>query len=155
MRPRPRTWPSIRRKRLSTEAFAEVLANLCMPPIYPLGVCVSRAFRIVQQSAQSSGEIDPVCGIKVDPATSTYRHTHGEHLYHFCSMGCLKKFTDQPKKFLSRRDRSSQTSHVGATYTCPMHPQIRQAQPGSCPICGMALEPVTSAEDTGPSPELI
>ena len=43
----------------------------------------------------------------------------------------------------------------GATYTCPMHPQIRQAQPGSCPICGMALEPVTSAEDTGPSPELI
>jgi len=114
-----------------------------------------KAFMIVQQSAQSSGEIDPVCGMKVDPATSTYRHMHGERLYHFCSAGCLKKFTNQPEKFLSRRDRSPQTSHAGATYTCPMHPQIRQMQPGSCPICGMALELVTSAEDTGPSPELL
>src|SRR5262249_27876850 len=113
MRARPRTWPSIRRKRLSTEAFAEVLANLCMPSIYPLGVCVFKAFMIVQQSAQSSGEIDPVCGMKVDPATSTYRHMHGERLYHFCSTGCLKKFMNQPEKFLSRRDRSPQTSHAG------------------------------------------
>src|SRR5262249_3447799 len=114
-----------------------------------------KAFMIVQQSAQSSGEIDPVCGMKVDPATSTYRHMHGERLYHFCSTGCLKKFMNQPEKFLSRSDRSPQTSHAGATYTCPMHPQIRQMQPGSCPICGMALELVTSAEDTGPSPELL
>src|SRR5215471_16558047 len=153
MRARPRTWPSIRRKRLSTEAFAEVLANLCIAVYIPHRGMRFKAFMIVQQSAQSSGEIDPVCGMKVDPATSTYRHMHGERLYHFCSTGCLKKFMNQPEKFLSRRDRSPQTSHAGATYTCPMHPQIRQMQPGSCPICGMALELVTSAEDTGPSPE--
>ncbi|MGA8697150.1 MAG: heavy metal translocating P-type ATPase [Xanthobacteraceae bacterium] len=108
----------------------------------------------MQQPVQSSGEIDPVCGMKVDPATSAHRYTHGAHLYHFCSAGCLKKFADQPEKFLSWRGRTPQTSPGGTIYTCPMHPQTRQTEPGSCPICGMALEPVITGEDTGPSPEL-
>jgi P-type Cu+ transporter len=108
----------------------------------------------VQQPVHSSGEIDPVCGMKVDPATSPYHYTHGAQLYRFCSAGCMKKFADQPEKFLSWRGGNSQTSPAGTIYTCPMHPQIRQTQPGSCPICGMGLEPVITGEDTGPSPEL-
>jgi len=107
------------------------------------------------QSAQSSGEIDPVCGMKVDPATSAHRHAHGGRLYHFCSARCQTKFAEQPEKLLAMRGRMPPNSRSGTIYTCPMHPQIRQMQPGSCPICGMALEPVTTGEDTGPSPELI
>jgi P-type Cu+ transporter len=106
------------------------------------------------QPAQSSGKIDPVCGMKVDPASSAHRHIHGGRLYHFCSARCLTKFVEQPEKTLSRRGHPP-TSAAGAVYTCPMHPQIRQTGPGSCPICGMALEPVTTGEDAGPSPELI
>jgi Cu+-exporting ATPase len=107
------------------------------------------------QPVQSSGEIDPVCGMKVDPATSAHRHEYGGRLYHFCSARCLSKFAKEPEKFRSLRGSTPPGSPAGAVYTCPMHPQIRQTQPGSCPICGMALEPVTTGEDTGPNPELI
>jgi P-type Cu+ transporter len=120
--------------------------------IPPWGI-YCKAFRIMQP-AQPSGKIDPVCGMKVDPASSAHRHIHGGRLYHFCSARCLTKFVEQPEKTLSRRGHPP-TSAAGAVYTCPMHPQIRQTGPGSCPICGMALEPVTTGEDAGPSPELI
>jgi P-type Cu+ transporter len=92
--------------------------------------------------------------MKVDSATSAHRYTHSRRLYHFCSARCQTKFAEQPEKFLSVRGRSP-ISPAGTIYTCPMHPQIQQPAPGSCPICGMALEPVTSGEDSGPSPELI
>ncbi|MFZ0989287.1 MAG: heavy metal translocating P-type ATPase [Xanthobacteraceae bacterium] len=108
----------------------------------------------MQQPVQSSDEIDPVCGMKVDPATSVHHHAHGGRLYHFCSARCLGKFVEQPEKHLSLGTRNPPTSPAGTIYTCPMHPQIRQTQPGSCPICGMALEPVITGEDTGPSAEL-
>ncbi|MFY9772763.1 MAG: heavy metal translocating P-type ATPase [Xanthobacteraceae bacterium] len=108
----------------------------------------------MQQPVQSSDEIDPVCGMKVDPATSAHHHAHGGRLYHFCSARCLGKFVEQPEKHLSLGTRNPPTSPAGTIYTCPMHPQIRQTQPGSCPICGMALEPVITGEDTGPSAEL-
>jgi Cu+-exporting ATPase len=107
------------------------------------------------QPAQSSGKIDPVCGMKVDPATSAHRHIHSGRLYHFCSARCLTKFVEQAEKTLSLRGQLPPTSATGAVYTCPMHPQIRQTAPGSCPICGMALEPLTTGEDAGPNPELI
>jgi Cu+-exporting ATPase len=107
------------------------------------------------QPAQSSDEIDPVCGMKVNPATSAHRHAHGGRLYHFCSVRCLTRFAEQPEKLLSLRGRTPPNSVAGAVYTCPMDPQIRQTQPGSCPICGMALEPAITGENTGPSPELI
>jgi Cu+-exporting ATPase len=109
----------------------------------------------IMQPAQSSGEIDPVCGMSVDPTTSSHRHAHGGHLYHFCSARCQTKFAEQPEKFLSLHGGASSSSPAGTIYTCPMHPQIRQPEPGSCPICGMALESVTTGEDTGPSPELL
>jgi Cu+-exporting ATPase len=107
------------------------------------------------QPAQSSVEIDPVCGMTIDPTTSSRRRTHGGRLYHFCSARCQTKFAEQPETFLSLHGGTSSNSPAGTIYTCPMHPQIRQPGPGSCPICGMALEPVTTGEDTGPSPELL
>jgi len=109
----------------------------------------------MQQAAQASSEIDPVCGMKVDPARSAHKHTHHGRLYYFCSAGCRAKFAKEPQKFLSKRDRKAQTPTVGTIYTCPMHPQIRRSEPGDCPICGMALEPVGATEETGPTPELI
>src|SRR5215472_17357653 len=110
--------------------------------------------QVVHQQAQSASPIDPVCGMKVDPARSPHRHPHAGSLYHFCSANCRTKFAAEPERFLSPRVRSPQLQS-GTIYTCPMHPQIRQAAPGSCPICGMALEPATVGEETGPNPELI
>jgi Cu+-exporting ATPase len=95
--------------------------------------------------------IDPVCGMTVDPAKTPH---HAEHLgaaYHFCSAGCLTKFTADPEYYL--KPRAAEAATAGTIYTCPMHPQIRQVGPGSCPICGMALEPETITADAGPNPE--
>jgi Cu+-exporting ATPase len=96
--------------------------------------------------------IDPVCGMSVDPHRSAHRFTHAGHPYYFCSAGCRTKFAGDPAKYLG--DRKPEPVAEGATYTCPMHPQIRQVGPGACPICGMALEPETVSADSGPNPEL-
>jgi Cu+-exporting ATPase len=109
----------------------------------------------MQQAVQALSETDPVCGMKVDPAISAHKHIHQGRLYHFCSASCRTKFVQEPQKFLSKSERKPQTAAAGATYTCPMHPEIRRSEPGDCPICGMALEPVGATEETGPSPELI
>ena len=85
--------------------------------------------------------IDPVCGMKVDPAKSSHRHTHDGHDFFFCSAGCRGKFAADPEKYLNRAASAPPTQPEGTTYTCSMHPQIRQVGPGHCPICGMALEP--------------
>jgi Cu+-exporting ATPase len=98
------------------------------------------------------GVIDPVCGMTVDPHTAKHRAEHRGHTYYFCSAGCRTKFAADPHKYLGTREPAPVVK--GATYTCPMHPEIRQAGPGSCPICGMALEPEMPAADTGPNPEL-
>jgi P-type Cu+ transporter len=92
--------------------------------------------------------------MKIEAATAPHHHTHAGRLYHFCSDGCRTKFAAQPEKFLVAARPSPQLAEA-TVYTCPMHPQIRQAAPGSCPICGMALEPLTAGEDSGTSPELI
>ena len=99
---------------------------------------------------------DPVCGMSVDPATAQYRAEHDGAAYHFCSASCRAKFLADPAKYL-RPSESAATPPApnGVIYTCPMHPQIRQAAPGNCPICGMTLEPVGASEDTGPSAESI
>jgi Cu+-exporting ATPase len=93
--------------------------------------------------------------MRVDPAKSKQNYSYSAHLYHFCSAGCRTKFAEQPETFLAKTENKPQPAPARTLYTCPMHPQIRQMQPGSCPICGMGLEPVISGEDTGPSPELI
>ncbi len=108
-------------------------------------------------SAGKAGEgvRDPVCGMTVDPHSTPHRHQHEGHTYYFCSSGCLHKFVADPLKYLSQAQRPAREVPEGSIYTCPMHPQIRQVGPGSCPICGMALEPVLVTAETGPNPELI
>jgi Cu+-exporting ATPase len=119
---------------------------------------------------------DPVCGMDVDSTTSKHRLDHDGRTFHFCSQGCQSEFEADPGSYRGAtavpgdgRDhhghqQTSRGSHgeVAQTadpsrvqeWTCPMHPEIRRPGPGSCPICGMALEPVTVTADSGPNPEL-
>ncbi|MBR1272592.1 heavy metal translocating P-type ATPase [Bradyrhizobium sp. AUGA SZCCT0222] len=101
--------------------------------------------------------LDPVCGMTVDPATSKHRFDRGEKTFHFCSAGCKTKFAADPRKYLEKSSAKPDVPHGandGTIYTCPMHPEIRKVGPGSCPICGMALEPEVASLDTPPNPEL-
>jgi P-type Cu+ transporter len=105
--------------------------------------------------ADAAAAVDPMCGMKVDPHKSRYRLAHAGHGYFFCSAGCRDKFAAAPDKYLTpRKPTPTAQAATGAIYTCPMHPEIRRTEPGSCPICGMALEPVDPTHETGPSPEL-
>ena len=103
--------------------------------------------------ASAGRAVDPVCGMTVDPHTAKHRADDRGHTYYFCSAGCRTKFVNDPQKYLG--ERQPEPVVEGAIYTCPMHPQIRQVGPGSCPICGMALEPELAGSDTGPNPELV
>ncbi len=82
---------------------------------------------------------DPVCGMDV---TSESKHhvEHHNHDYYFCSDGCQHKFVENPEKYLNKEDDVADPVDESATYTCPMHPEVEQQGPGSCPKCGMALE---------------
>ena len=107
-------------------------------------------------SASDEPAIDPVCGMKVDPAISKHRHEHDHRLFYFCSARCKTKFAADPKVFLKPAAANTPApAPKGTIFTCPMHPQIRQEGPGSCPICGMALEPLDITADAGPNVELI
>jgi len=99
---------------------------------------------------------DPVCGMMVDPTTAKHRAAHDGGDYYFCGAGCKTKFLADPAKYLTPPEaKPPAPAHVGAIYTCPMHPQIQQPGPGNCPICGMALEPETVTAEIGPDAELI
>ena len=108
---------------------------------------------------QANGEHrvkDPVCGMWVDPHTSEHRAEHNGQSYYLCSAGCREKFLADPAHYLDPSIAARPKSvPEGTIYTCPMHPEIRQVGPGSCPICGMALEPVLATADADPSRELI
>ncbi|MGI9167339.1 MAG: heavy metal translocating P-type ATPase [Pyrinomonadaceae bacterium] len=104
----------------------------------------------------SEAGIDPVCGMTVDPTAAAGSHEYNGQTYYFCRTHCLNKFREDPERFLDKatEPRASQpvgiqrepkptAAAVAHTYTCPMHPEVRQDKPGSCPKCGMALEPVT------------
>ncbi len=84
-------------------------------------------------------DIDPVCGMTVKPE-SPHRHEFRGTEYRFCSAKCLAKFQASPETYLAPRP-AEPPARPGVMYTCPMHPEIRQPAPGSCPKCGMALEP--------------
>ena len=100
---------------------------------------------------------DPVCGMWVDPHTAKHRAEHAGRPYYFCSAGCREKFLADPQRYLAPAEGRPAAPPVpeGTIYTCPMHPEVRQVGPGSCPICGMALEPVMATAETGPNPELV
>ncbi len=102
---------------------------------------------------EAGGAIDPVCGMTVDPHTAQHRAEYRGHTYYFCAPGCRAKFVTDPQKYLG--PRAPEPVIEGAIYTCPMHPEIRQHGLGSCPICGMALEPEMPSAETGPNPEFV
>ena len=122
--------------------------------------------------------LDPVCGMFVDKELSAGTHVFESETYYFCSAHCLERFRKDPASFLSKvrnptaseSDNAAHTqtshdkiepsltarpSHAGVEYTCPMHPEILRNGPGSCPICGMALEPRTATLEDDENPELI
>jgi P-type Cu+ transporter len=104
--------------------------------------------------------VDPVCGMKVDPHTARHRAEHAGRTYYFCSAGCREKFLADPLRadplrYLHKDQKPPVAVPEGTIYTCPMHPEVRQVGPGSCPICGMALEPLLATAESGPNPELI
>ena len=100
---------------------------------------------------------DPVCGMKVDTRKDKPRVEHAGTTHFFCSNGCKTKFEGDPARYLEPESAAAKVAPVvaGAVYTCPMHPEIRQVGPGSCPICGMALEPEVATLDAGPNHELV
>ena len=99
---------------------------------------------------------DPVCGMNVDPATATQRAEHRGQDYFFCGAHCRQRFVADPSAFLTPGPVSPPLPSAGAKvqWTCPMHPQIVREAPGSCPICGMALEPLTPTAGEVENPEL-
>ena len=111
---------------------------------------------------------DLVCGMDVDPARTKHSAVHEGKNYFFCSAGCLEKFRREPARYLSGGGHEvvepaalaapaapDAAAGKGVEYTCPMHPEIVRPGPGSCPICGMALEPKTISLDEAPNPELV
>lgn len=98
--------------------------------------------------------LDPVCGMTVT-ANPDKAIAHGDRTYYFCSTRCMDKFRAHPQQYLMPQAKAApaatKTASKDVIYTCPMHPQIRQIGPGTCPICGMALEPMEAVaeEDTG------
>ena len=103
--------------------------------------------------AAKDGATDPVCGMSVDPTTATHIATHGGEHHYFCSAGCLAKFKADPDHYAAKSAGGDTDAPESAIWTCPMHPEIRRPGPGSCPICGMALEPVLPTVSDGPSEE--
>ncbi|SDB92736.1 Cu+-exporting ATPase [Raineyella antarctica] len=121
---------------------------------------------------------DPVCGMTIDPSMAAGHADHGGRTYYFCSEKCLHTFEADPGAYATpaeghdhalhgdaghhnadhadhrRRRAAAAADQSQVEYTCPMHPEIRQLGPGSCPKCGMALEPVVMTADSGPNPEL-
>ncbi|HMF77495.1 MAG TPA: heavy metal translocating P-type ATPase, partial [Bryobacteraceae bacterium] len=114
--------------------------------------------------------IDPVCGMKILPEKAAGNYAHKGQTYYFCGLKCLARFKENPQQFLLPKEAAtpvheapislvslspsavSPTVAGGVEYTCPMHPEVRQIGPGSCPKCGMALEPsqVTAEEEVNP-----
>jgi Cu+-exporting ATPase len=120
---------------------------------------------------QEPSAVDPVCGMTVNPTTARFTAEHDGHTYYFCCGGCRTKFLADPDKYTaagrgssapSRREPhgrgSSDPPHCerqDVEYTCPMHPEVRRLGPGSCPICGMALEPVVLTAEAPANEELV
>jgi P-type Cu+ transporter len=124
-------------------------------------------------------ERDPACGMTLDPARAAATVEHVGKTYYFCSQGCAAKFGADPGKYLDARPAVEPLAYSGLVqlgavspgplwpasaheaaarpveYTCPMHPEIVRPGPGSCPICGMALEPRNAVADEGPNEELV
>ncbi len=102
---------------------------------------------------------DPVCNMDVNPHTTSHFHEHKGAMHYFCDNGCKTKFAADPEGYLSgeiQRRKAEEAAAAGdVEFTCPMDPEIIQIGPGTCPLCGMALEPMVAGLDDGPNPELV
>ncbi|MFX1725032.1 heavy metal translocating P-type ATPase [Stenotrophomonas sp. AS1] len=106
-------------------------------------------------TATDAGTVrDPVCGMMVDPATTPHHARHDGNDYAFCSDGCRRRFIADPQRYLAAPAGVVKPAPAGTRYTCPMHPEIVQDGPGSCPLCGMALEPAMPSLEDDENPEL-
>src|SRR2546421_9068190 len=114
---------------------------------------------------QEDYAIDPVCGMRVDPESAAGSTVYEGKTYYFCNPHCLRKFLEDPQRYLQRRKSGSgsqpvpraaqQASGSRIEYTCPMDPEVVSDRPGHCPKCGMALEPRTVVLEEGPNLELM
>jgi Cu+-exporting ATPase len=93
--------------------------------------------------------------MEIDPADAAAHETHQGTDYHFCSNGCATKFRADPARYLTpQRPVTAAPSTATGQWTCPMHPEVLESGPGACPICGMALEPLTPSLEPQDNPEL-
>src|SRR6185369_11547685 len=105
---------------------------------------------VMHTTSSASAEVDPVCGMKVDPENAAGSFEYQGKTYYFCSTHCLHRFAENPESFFTKPAPQligitrSKEPKLARKYTCPMHPEIIRDGPGSCPICGMALEPLTA-----------
>jgi len=124
------------------------------PPVTPFLVLPESAAALhPRDTSRQELVVDPVCGMLVHPARAAGSHVHAGDTYYFCATGCLRKFQQEPQRYLKKSEESvpGNTAQAKTTvqyqgeYTCPMDPEVRQATPGACPKCGMALEAVSPA----------
>ncbi|MBT6116766.1 MAG: YHS domain-containing protein, partial [Rhodospirillaceae bacterium] len=100
-------------------------------------------------AASEDGAVaDPVCGMTVDPATAEHRRAHEGKTYFFCGARCAERFEAEPARFLSGKAEPPPAGAEGDEYICPMCEGVRQTGPGTCPKCGMALEPAAPGPRT-------
>ena len=119
-----------------------------MPPI--LGVMLP-----MHDSSKEERVRDPVCGMMVLPSTAAGKWDYRGTTYYFCNLRCVDRFKADPEHFLRPETPEPALAPPTAEYTCPMDPEVRQIGPGTCPICGMALEPVMVSLEEQPNEELL
>src|SRR5579883_1639989 len=127
MRTRPRTWPSMRRRR----AVQESLTSLCMPAYIPYGGIVVKDQPMHPPAApdeSATAARDPVCGMSVEPATAKHQTRHGGATYYFCCAGCRTKFEADPQRYLNKAPAGPAKRPAGAVD----------------PVCGMAVNRATA-----------
>ncbi len=121
------------------------------------GACCGGGPASTTAASTSAPLKDPVCGMTVTEQ-SAHQHEHGAKMYFFCRAGCKTKFAADPTRYLAPKPAAPMVgaaATIAAMYTCPMHPEIRQDHPGTCPKCGMALEPEMPSLEEKDNPELL
>ena len=119
--------------------------NLLVQPTSATPDCCSHPVTDTHASPPAEGTsataVDPVCGMRVNPATAAGHYQYGGTTYYFCSRSCLERFKAAPESFLAPPAAPPAPAPAAGDYVCPMDPEVRQDHPGACPKCGMALEP--------------
>jgi len=133
------------------EKFTSDPVKYLAPTYKPVGMQAIVQLGGIPVLAAPKLERDPVCGMNVDPTKAAATSEYQGKKYYFCCKSCADKFNANPQKYLSPKQteaRPKVEASKGATYICPMDPEVRQQGPGACPKCGMALEPEVPAATT-------